>query len=61
MEVIELHIDKETNIEYKLFINKAGKYCVRVFDLDGNDTYAHIICISEAQARIKYQEALTKF
>jgi len=59
METIQIYIGEE-NVEYKLFINHAGKYCIRVFDLDAEEGVFSIQYPNEEMAQIKFQELIQK-
>ncbi len=49
-KAIDFHIDTE-NIEYKVYLNDAGKYCFRSRDLDAEENIAIYICKSYEQAK----------
>jgi len=47
----------ENNIEYAVFQNANGKFCVRSRDMDSGEVITIRICQSESQAVKIYEEA----
>jgi hypothetical protein len=59
--VLSVHVSPE-NVETRLFVNAAGHYAVRVFDLDAQETYAITVFPlheeSEAKARKLFEDTV---
>ena len=59
MNATATHIT-EDNVEYALFVNAAGKFAIRVYDLDAEETVTVKTFPNETHARTDFAELVAK-
>jgi hypothetical protein len=60
IQEIKKYVSPMDNIETKMYINMAGKYCVRLYDLDALEVVIIYVCKNQEQAEFYFEKVKNK-